>query len=454
MKIGELFAKDSLMKTLFQSHLAHLQKSAERSLEELGLPGLIFFAGPEVYKFEDDSALPFVVNHHFRHWCPAKGHGHCLIVRPGQKPLLLAYEPEDFWHAVEKIGAGKFWADSFEIQTFADADLIWSQIKKNCAGFALHGQLPFSPSAVGLIEMPARLLSHLNWERGIKTDFEIACLTEATRIARKGHFAAREAFLSGESEFGIYIEYLRAMQLTEDEVPYTPIIGLNAHAAILHYHWRDRLVRNGQVLLIDAGAQSNNYASDITRTHANSRTDTDFVAILQDMERAQLRLCDLVKPGLNNRELNNASRFEVAQILVQHKIVENISAEAMVAENLVYDFYPHGIGHPLGIHVHDVGGFQETRDGGELKRNPIDGSLRSFRTFEPRNYQTVEPGLYFIALLLKRRKATPLAKHYNWQLIEKLKPSGGIRIEDNVLVTETGHRNLTREILGDLPFRS
>ncbi|RYZ86231.1 MAG: M24 family metallopeptidase, partial [Proteobacteria bacterium] len=108
----------------------------------------------------------------------------------------------------------------------------------------------------------------------------------------------------------------------------------------------------------------------------------------------------------------------------------------------------------LGIHVHDVGGFQETRDGGELKRKSADGSLRSFRTFEPRNYQTVEPGLYFINLLLERRKATPFAKHYNWKLIEKLKPSGGIRIEDNVLVTEMGHRNLTREIMGDLPFLS
>lgn len=442
------------MKSLFQAHLNHLQKCAERSLEEVGLPGVVFFAGPEVYRFEDDSALPFVVNHHFRHWCPAKGNGHALVVRPGFKPLLLAYEPDDFWHAVEKIGAGTFWADSFEIQTFKKVDEIWKHAKANFSGFALHGQLSFAPSDLGMKDMPARLLAHLNWERGLKTDFEIACLTEATRIARKGHFAAREAFLSGETEFGIYIEYLRAMQLTEEEVPYTPIIGLNANAAILHYHWRDRAVRNGQVLLIDAGAQSNNYASDITRTHANSRTDADFIDLLKAVEKAEQRLCRMVRPGLNNRDLHAASRLEIAHILLEHKILEGLSAEAVLAEDLVYDFYPHGIGHPLGIHVHDVGGYQASREGGDLERKPNDGSLRSFRTFEARNYQTVEPGLYFINLLLERRKSTEFSQYYNWKLIDKLKPSGGIRIEDNVLVTDSGHRNLTREILGDLPFLS
>jgi Xaa-Pro dipeptidase len=431
------------MQSLFRAHIENLQKHAEKSFAELGIPGVVFYAGSQIYKFEDDSALPFVVNHQFRHWCPAKGHGHCVVVRPGLKPLLLAYEPEDFWHAVEKIGAGEFWSDSFEIVTFREPAQIWTHLEKNFEGFALHGQIPFAPSSIGLIEAPPRLISHLNWERGCKTDFEIACLTEATRIARLGHFAAREAFLAGETEFGIYIEYLRAMKLTEEEVPYTPIIGLNKNAAILHYHWRDKTVRNAQVLLIDAGAQKNDYASDITRTHTNHKTDSDFVAILLDMEQAQHRLCRMVRPKLNNRDLNAASRLEVAQILIRHNIVENISAEAVLAENLVHDFYPHGIGHPLGIHV---------RDGGELKRQPADGSLRSFRNFEPRNYQTVEPGLYFIDMLLEKRKSTPFAKHYNWKLIEKLKPCGGIRIEDNVLVTETGHRNLTREIMGDLPF--
>lgn len=442
------------MKQLFKDHLAHLQKYAERSLSEIGVPGVVFFAGPQVYRFEDDMSLPFVVNHHFRHWCPAKGHDHCLVIQAGRKPLLLAYEPEDYWHAVEKIGAGEFWADSFELITFREPQQIWKHLEKNFPGFALHGQLPFTPETISLTPMPPRLLSHFNWERSLKTDFEIACLTEATKLAKYGHVAAREAFLAGESEFGIYIEYLRAMQLTEEEVPYTPIIGLNANAALLHYHWKNKTNRNGQVLLIDAGAQVNNYASDITRTHATTRTDSDFVALLKDLEKAQLRLCDLVKPGLNNRDLNEASRLEIARLLVEHGLLKEITPEAVVAENLVFDFYPHGVGHPLGIHVHDVGGFQQTKDGGELKKTNADGSLRSLRSFEARNYQTVEPGLYFIELLLERRRQDKFAKHYDWKLIEKLKPSGGIRIEDNVLVTEAGHRNLTREFLGDLKFHA
>ena len=440
------------MENLFKKHIATLQQNAERSLEELGCSGVVLAAGSPIMKFEDDMPYTFTVNHHFRYWCPAKGSDHAVVVRPGKTPLLLGYQPEDYWHAVEKVGENCFWASAFEIKTFSEVDEIWKFVEQNFAGFAVHGLNNVAPKSIGLAEIPEKLLAHFNWSRAQKTEFEIACLTEATKIGARGHFAAREAFLAGETEFGIHLEYLKAMSLGEEELPYTPIIGLNTNAAILHYHWKNKTVRNGHVLLIDAGAQFNDYASDITRTHANAKTNPEFVALIKAMEEAQHRLCALVKPGLNNRDLNHASRIEVVKILVAHGIVSGLTPEAIVAENLVHDFYPHGIGHPLGIHVHDVGGFQKSRDGGLLEKTKLDGSLRSLRTFEVGNYQTVEPGLYFIDMLLERRKQTSHAKNYNWKLIESLKPSGGIRIEDNVLVTESGHRNLTREFLGTLPF--
>ena len=432
---------------LFKEHVAALQTMTERSLAENGLSGLVIAAGSPIMKFEDDMPYTFIVNHHFRHWCPAKGSHHALVIRSGKKPLLLAHEPADYWHAVEKVGENVFWSAAFEIKTFAETELLWKYVAENFAGFPMHGQESFQPQAIGLVPIPSLLLANLDWERAQKTEFEVSCLLEATRLGARGHLAARKAFLSGETEFGIHIEFLKAMELGEDELPYQTIIGLNSNASILHYHHKDKSVCNGHVLLIDAGAQFNDYASDITRTHTSSKANPDFLSLIAAMEKAQQRLCGLVKPGLTNRQLNHASRVEVAQILVEHKILTGISAEAVVAENLVFDFYPHGIGHPLGIHVHDVGGYQEDRNGGVLKRTELDGSLRSLRTFEPRNYQTIEPGLYFIEMLLERRKQTSFTKSYNWKLIESLMPSGGIRIEDNVLVTETGHRNLTREHL-------
>ena len=442
------------MENLFKNHIAHLQKNAEQSLAKIGGPGVILAAGSPVMKFEDDMPYPFVVNHHFRHWCPAKGPEHALVVRPGKKPLLLAYQPEDYWHAVEKVGENTFWSAAFEIYAFTKTEMLWQYVKQNFAGFALHGSLPFQPEFIGLVKIPSRLLAHFDWERAYKTAFEIACLTEATRLGAAGHLAARQAFLAGESEFEIHLEFLRATGLVEDELPYTPIIGLNANAAVLHYHWKDTRLKNADVLLIDAGAQFNDYASDITRTHTHAKTNSVFVSLLKEMESAQQRLCGLLKPGLTNRDLNYESRREVSQILLSHGLLQGLSLEAVLNENLVFDFYPHGIGHPLGIHVHDVGGYQMDKEGARMNRTEADGALRSLRTFGPDNCQTVEPGLYFIDLLLERRRQTPLAKHYNWKLIDELKPCGGIRIEDNVLVTESGHRNLTREHLSDLKLTS
>lgn len=444
------------MRALFKDHIAILQKATEAALVANSCPGLVLAAGAPIMKFEDDMPYTFIANHHFRHWCPLKGSNHAVIIRPSRKPLLLAYEPADYWHAVSKVGADaadEFWVDEFEIQTFAEIEEIWKTIQTQFAGFSLHGNESFAPESIGLNQISERLLANLNWQRSFKSEFEIACLREASIIGARGHRAARKAFLEGESEFGIHLAFLKAMELGEEELPYTPIIGLNANASILHYHWKDKKAKNGNVLLIDAGAQFNDYASDITRTHANHKTNHDFTALIESVNQAQLRLCDAAKPGLNNRDLNDLSRIEMSKILVEHEIIQGISPEAFVAENLIFDFYPHGIGHPLGIHVHDVGGYQASKDGGLLERTAIDGSLRSLRTLEVGNYQTIEPGIYFIEILLAKRRASAQARHYNWKLIESLKPSGGIRIEDNVLITETGHRNLTRESLGDLPLK-
>jgi Xaa-Pro dipeptidase len=120
------------------------------------------------------------------------------------------------------------------------------------------------------------------------------------------------------------------------------------------------------------------------------------------------------------------------------------SADAAMASGAVAAFFPHGIGHLLGLQVHDVGGLQATPQGGTLPRPDGHPYLRLTRTLEPGFVVTMEPGLYFIDSLLARLRGTPAESQVQWTRVAQLRPYGGIRIEDNLAVTADGHENLTR----------
>ena len=124
-----------------------------------------------------------------------------------------------------------------------------------------------------------------------------------------------------------------------------------------------------------------------------------------------------------------------------------MTADEAFEKKLTHPFFPHGIGHHLGIQVHDVAGKQSDPQGTPAPPPEEHPFLRNTRTIEPGHVLTIEPGLYFIPMLLRPLRAGEHAERLDWTLIDALTPLGGIRIEDNVLVTETGHRNLTREHL-------
>ena len=108
---------------------------------------------------------------------------------------------------------------------------------------------------------------------------------------------------------------------------------------------------------------------------------------------------------------------------------------------------PHGLGHFLGLQVHDVAGHQAAPEGGTKEPPARHPFLRTTRTIEEGQVFTIEPGLYFIPMLLREHRAGDTAACFDWDLVDRLTPCGGIRIEDNVLVTADGHRNLTRPLI-------
>jgi Xaa-Pro dipeptidase len=142
-------------------------------------------------------------------------------------------------------------------------------------------------------------------------------------------------------------------------------------------------------------------------------------------------------------------QLKLAEILSNFNIV-SLDAEAQLDTSIISTFFPHGLGHLLGLQVHDIGGRQQSLDGTTKEPPANSPALRLTRTLGTDMVITIEPGLYFIDSLLTTLAKSDNSQYINWDLVNELKPYGGIRIEDNVLVTESGSENFTRDAFAEL----
>ena len=436
-------------KALFQEHLQARLRSAEEAMARTGFESLVISAGEPYTYFADDNDAPFHEVPHFAHWCPLRGPHHALVIRPGQKPILVRHAPEDFWYEQaplsETWGGSPFWLDSFELREAGSVDELWSNLGQPEKG-AYLGNESGRATAAGLSVNPDKLTKHLDWTRSFKTAYEIHCLEAATRLGAKGHKAAKEAFLAGASELEIHHSFVRAVGCVDEELPYTSIVALNEKGAILHYHGKRPDVARGAVMLLDAGAKHFGYGSDITRTHTAPHCDGRFNELLKGMEKLQQELCAAVKPGLHYGDFHQSAHFKIAGLLKEQGLLK-VGTDEAVAKGYSKPFFPHGLGHHLGLQVHDVAGKQLNADGDFAPQPPEHPFLRTTRMIEAGQVFTVEPGLYFIPMLLRPFRENGSSGAFDWKLIDALTPFGGIRIEDNLFVTTEGSRNLTREHL-------
>jgi Xaa-Pro dipeptidase len=151
-----------------------------------------------------------------------------------------------------------------------------------------------------------------------------------------------------------------------------------------------------------------------------------------------------VRSGQSYPELHVHAHHVLANVLREHGIVR-MSAESAVASGVTSAFFPHGLGHPIGLQVHDVAGFQQNERGGTIARPPGHPYLRMTRVLQPGMVVTIEPGLYFIDMLLDELRDKPFAGDIDWAKVDFFRPYGGIRIEDDVVCTEGAPENLTRD---------
>lgn len=436
---------------LFREHVRWVETSCERALEHAAtagahFDGILFHAGSQELYHLDDQQVPFRPSAHFGRWGCVPGPDHLLVYRPGEKPHLVRTVPEDYWYGPPEAGPVEdLLGSAYELATAPSLEAALGEVG-SLRSLAYLGNAPGTALAAGIAEggvEPPELLGPLDWERATKSDYEIECIRGAARRAGLGHAAVRAGAAAGASERVLQAAYLEASDQLDTETPYPNIIAWNEGAAVLHYEARKSEVpRERRCCLIDAGADFHGYASDITRTYAERDAHPVFAELVAGMERLQVELVAAVRPG-SYVAIHERAAHGVSALLEEVGILR-VAPEQALALELDRAFFPHGVGHHLGLQVHDVGGQQAGPLGGSAPPPLRSPSLRTTRELAPRQVVTIEPGLYFIPLLLRELRARAEGQHVDWPLVDTLVPCGGIRIEDDVVVTESGCENLSR----------
>jgi Xaa-Pro dipeptidase len=429
---------------LYSRHVETICARHDHAMENSGASHAIIFSGNPKFAFLDDMPYPFNANPHFLSWAPLTELPLSYIVyTPGEKPVLIYYQPHDYWHVVPGAPDG-FWVDQFDIRIANSTDDVAQHLPEALDKCILIGDIDDDALAFGIDRVnPTSAMNILHYARAIKTEYELACLRLASRRGVTGHVAAEAAFREGLSEFDIHQAYCKAVSHTDSELPYGNIVALNNHSSVLHYTNFDREPpETSRSFLIDAGARVHGYASDITRTYAYD--DTRFAELVERMDRLQLDIIQKISTGLDYSSLHVDTHRMIAGLLVDAGIATG-DVDTLLSTGVTSAFFPHGLGHLLGIQVHDIGGYMVDESGNFLDPPSGHPFLRLTRTLEENMVFTIEPGVYVIDMLLENLRGTSAESHVNWESVDWLRPFGGIRIEDNVRVTSTGTENMTRD---------
>jgi len=432
--------------------------------------GMLFFPGnpliprnypANVYSFRQNSQLLYL----------------CGIARPGLALLMLPEEgrdilfgpPEDIddvvWHgpqpALQEVAEA---AGISEVHDIAELGPLVCEHKAR--GQKLHFLPPYHERVLTwmsrVLGESGETLRHgscpdlaraVAEQRLLKSPEEVAEIEEALGITRAMHVEAMRLARPGIKESVIAAAIQNIALQKEREQSYQPIVTVRGE--VLHNCHYGNTLEDGDLLLNDSGAESRLcYASDITRTFpVSGKFDSRQRDVYEVCLRAQLESIDKIAPGLSYRDVHlHACRViteGLAEIGLMTEEARFNPAEAVAAGAHAL-FFPHGLGHAIGLDVHDMEDLGDVVGyGGEGLRSDQFGLnfLRFARDLEPGHVMTVEPGIYFIPALIDRWKAEKKhARFIDYEVVEAFADLGGIRIEDDVLCTPEGHRVLGEPI--------
>jgi Xaa-Pro aminopeptidase len=365
------------------------------------------------------------------------------VNRPGG---VLGFDPVEGWFefeaavdATERLWLGTA-ADGAGGLTTRDLD-GWLRSRSGrpiaCLGISPDG---VSPDA----ELSDELRGPLDRIRRRKDELELDRMRRAESATCAAFAAAVPALQEGVSERAVQIELeAEAFRHGADAMAYDTIVAGGPNAAALHFAPSPRPFRAEELVLIDAGAEVSGYASDITRTYPVggnfSAEQRELHSLVRAAELAAIERC---VAGTEWRDVHLAAARIIADGLVSSGVLRG-TADSLIETGAVWLFFPHGVGHLVGLGVRDAGGvLPERRDD-----PPPFPHLRIDLPLEPGMVVTVEPGIYFVRALLEdealRRRHRD---EVEWDRVDHMLDFGGIRIEDNVLITENGNDVITADV--------
>ncbi|KAL4970444.1 aminopeptidase P family protein [Aspergillus stella-maris] len=435
------------------------KQHARRVAAKLGVrDGLIYLVGKATINWGDsDQSRPFRQRRYF-YYLSGVDEADCYLTYDICNDILTLYVPDfSLQHAIwmgptltVHEAYRRYDADRFKYFAALKGDLrSWAdQYNKNSPIYILHtSQNPDLSEDLHLDDKS--LIPAMDAAREIKDEYEIRMIRQASKISGLAHRRILENIhhMSNESEIeGLFLD--TCVSHGAKSQAYEIIAGSGPNAAVLHYVKNDEPLSGRQLVCLDAGAEWDCYASDVTRTFPlgtdwPSKYAKGIYALVKEMQEACIAG---VKPGVRFRNLHELAHAIAIKGLQRLGILKDGSVEELRRSGASTIFFPHGLGHHLGLECHDV------------SAQPINANGRVLREFVPQMSTpllqegmvlTIEPGVYFNKLALENAKTLPLAKYINFDEAEKYIPIGGVRIEDDLLVTSEGYENLTTAPKGE-----
>ncbi|KAK8031141.1 hypothetical protein PG990_000875 [Apiospora arundinis] len=491
---------------------------AKKVSRQLGVQsGLVYLPGKGVSQWEDsDMGPPFRQRRFFYYMSGANFPGCAVTYDIGADNLTLwiPYTPPSLilWFgttpspdeclAKSDLDHVKYIADlpKYLNATLKDAGSLYvlraEQIPKSLSLGLLK------PAGAVKIDTSA-LLPAMAEARVVKSDFEIAMIRRANDISSAAHRAVCEGFPKYTNECEVEAAFLQACVAENAHMQSYPVIaGSGPNAATLHYDANDEPLEGRQHVVLDAGAEWQCYASDVTRTlPIGGRFTKEGKAVHDVVARMQDECIDMIAPGVGFRDMHLHAHRVATEGLLKLGILRRSDGgsdssrtrkstaevvEEMLESGLSSAFFPHGLGHHVGLEVHDVAGKQRLMStvapwtvgggvGGSTKKNKRDLILREDlvhmiespaiaaaagissgskvlgRPLEPSMVVTVEPGIYFCREYIEAYYLSKpeLARYIDTAVLDRYWGVGGVRIEDCILVTEDGYENLTTAPKGE-----
>lgn len=442
-------------------HAGNRRRLVER-LRGAGAAGVVLLeGGPTRYEYDTDRELLFMQESFFQ-WAFGVKEPDCfgaIEVGSGRSWLFVPRLPESYAVWMGRIHPPQHFRELYEVDEVRHVDelpAVLAQLDPR----PLHllsgknsdsGSLAKPAACDGLERFErdlARLYPAMVECRLIKSDEEIELLRYVNRVTCAAHEDVMRAIRPGMSEYQLEALFLHQVYARGGcrLSAYTCICGCGPNSSVLHYGHagapNDRVLGEGDLFLNDSGAEYHGYAADVTCTFpVNGRFTADQRAVYETVLQANLAVQAAMKPGVPWPDMHRLAERVIAERLRAAGLLRGTTEELMQA-HVPALFMPHGLGHLMGLDVHDVGGWPE---GLQRIDEPGIRSLRCGRRLEAGMVITVEPGVYFIDALLEPALADPRYRPYLVpDVIARFRRFGGVRIEDDVLVTATGAENLTR----------